>query len=282
MARPHQVVWREIKERIKGKTGSPRINELKEILNELPGYNTGPYGEIKKWIYEQIEKTKTVAKIKHQDWLSVERKGESQIAIIGQPNVGKSSLINKLTGKQVKIANYAFTTLKPIETVIKYEDVEVQLIDLPGLIEGASENKGGGKRLLGILKGADAVILMHDLTRPINELEIIVNELKKARVEKPMAIFCNKSDLADDDVEEIKKNFPSRITIAISVEKSKNINKVKNIIWQLTGLIKVYTYDGKSMALRKGATIMDFAEKIHKDFVKKFQISKNLGTICKI
>src|SRR3989338_1425569 len=98
MARPHMVVWREMKERIKGKTGSSRIHELRTILNELPGYKTGPYAEIRKWIYEQIDKTRSVARIKHKDWLGVEQRGDAQIAILGQPNVGKSSLIAALTG----------------------------------------------------------------------------------------------------------------------------------------------------------------------------------------
>jgi small GTP-binding protein len=278
------VVWREMKERIKGKSGSQRIHELRVILDELPGYKTGPYAEIRKWIYEQMDKTRSVARIKHKDWLGVERRGEAQIAILGQPNVGKSSLIAALTGKQVKIADYAFTTLKPIEAVMKFEDIEVQIIDLPGVIEGASEDKGGGKRLLGIAKCSDGIILMHDSTKPVEDLQKIAEELKKANSTKPIAIICNKVDMVqnvDEQLKLIEAAFPGCQVIAISAKAGIGLEKARQTIWQMTGLIKVYTHDGKTMALAKPALIRDFSEKIHKDFVSNFKAARIWGSSAK-
>ena len=145
MAMPHKVRKRKIKERLKDKQGKAKIDEIKKIREELPGYNTGPYGELKKWLKKELEKAKTTSKQQHTDWLSVERQGDSQFVLVGQPSTGKSSLLKELSGMDIKIADYEFTTLKPVPAIVKINNASIQIVDLPGLIEGATEDKGGGK-----------------------------------------------------------------------------------------------------------------------------------------
>ena len=147
MAMPHEVQKRIIKDRIKGKFGNQRIKELRKILGELPTFTSGPYVELRKWVKELIEKAKVKKTVQHQDWMDIKKEGASQIMVVGAPNIGKSSLLKELSDVQIKVADYAFTTLKPIPAVIKYNDVEIQLVEIPGLIKGASEDRGGGKRL---------------------------------------------------------------------------------------------------------------------------------------
>jgi len=282
MALPHVIQMQLIKKRIKGKEGKQKINELKQIMEELPNFTSGAYAEIRAWIKEEIRKTKTRSKVKHQDWIGVKKEGAAQIVLVGAPNIGKSSLLKALSDIQIKVANYAFTTLKPIPSIIKYEGIEVQLVEIPGLIEGAHEDKGGGRRLLGIIRGADGIILMHDLSRSTDEIKMILNEQDEAGIEKPMIIAANKIDLGTENLEKLRKEFPDKVILPISVKQEIRLEELKKQTWKLTGLIKVYTQDKKQpIALPKGATIKKLAEKVHKDFVKRFKYAIVTGTSAK-
>jgi small GTP-binding protein len=282
MALPHIIQMQIIKKKIKGKEGKQKISELKQILEEMSGYKSGPYADIKKWISEEIRKTKTRAKVKHQDWIGVKKEGAAQIMLVGAPNIGKSSLLKALSDIQIKVSNYAFTTLKPIPSIIKYDGIEVQLVEIPGLIEGAHEDKGGGKRLLGIIRGADGIILMHDLSRSSDEIRIVLAELEKSGIKKPFVIAANKIDLGTEKLERLKKDFSDEKIIPISVKQKTNLDMLRKEIWKLTGLIRVHTQEnGQPVALKKGATVKDLAEKIHKDFVKKFKYALLTGPSAK-
>ena len=280
---PHEIQKHLIKKRLTGKTGKERIEEIKKIELELPGYNTGPYGEIKKWLKEETKKAKTTVRIKHQDWLGIERQGDRQFVLVGYPSVGKSSLINKLSGLQTKIADYAFTTLKPIPGIIRINGADFQIVDLPGLIEGATDDVGGGKRLIGIVKNADGILLMHDLVTPFEDLEKIAKELKKAKITKPTIVIGNKIDLAGarKNFEKLKQKFPNLSVIGISTITGEGLKKLKEELWNLSGFIRIYLKDDEPMILEKGSTINDLLEKIHKDLIKKFKFAKINGKSAK-
>ena len=74
------------------------------------------------------------------------------------PNAGKSSLLQALSEIQIKTGDYAFTTLRPVPALTRIRGVLVQLVEIPGLIEGAATGRGGGRALLGVLRGADAIV----------------------------------------------------------------------------------------------------------------------------
>lgn len=282
MAIPHVIQMQIIEKRIKGKEGKQKISELRQLLQEMTQYKSGPYAEIRRWIQEEIAKTKTRAKIKHQEWIGVKKEGSAQIVIVGAPNIGKSSLLNALSDVQIKIADYAFTTLKPVPAIIKYDGIEVQLVEIPGLIEGASEDKGGGKRLLGVIKGADGILLMHDLSRSTEEIKSVLSELAKAGINKQMIIAANKADLGLANLEKLKKEFPDKKIIPISVKQGTNIEELRREIWNLTSLMRVYTHNNEQpMALPRGATVKALAEKIHKELVKKFKFAVVTGPSAK-
>src|SRR5207248_8734612 len=99
-------------------------------------------------------------------------KGAAQIAFVGPPNAGKSSLLQALSNVQIKTGDYAFTTTRPVPALTRIRGVLVQLVEIPGLIEGAHEDRGGGRALLGVLRGADAIVLCHDATAPLEELDV--------------------------------------------------------------------------------------------------------------
>ena len=159
MPMPHRTFAQLAKRRLVGKEGRERIREVRTLLGELPDYKNGPYADLRKWVNAQIEESRVHNKALHRDSLAVRRDGVAQIALVGPPNAGKSSLLQALSSIQIKTGDYAFTTTRPVPSVTYIHDCRVQLVEIPGLIAGAAEDRGSGKALLGVLRGADAIVL---------------------------------------------------------------------------------------------------------------------------
>src|ERR671933_305604 len=167
MPMPHRTQMQVIKRRLVGKDGAERIRELRAILAELPGYRNGPYADIRKWVEGQLEQTRVRKKVVHRDSIAVRREGAAQIALVGPPNAGKSSLLQALSAVQIKTGDYAFTTTRPVPALTRVEGILVQLVEIPGLLAGASDDRGGGRALLGALRGADAIVYCHACDEPL-------------------------------------------------------------------------------------------------------------------
>src|ERR671927_1802566 len=106
MPMPHRTFKQVIKRRLVGKEGSERARELRAILSELPNYKSGPYADLRKWVHEQLEETRVRSRVVHRDSISVRREGAAQIAFVGPPNAGKSSLLQALSSVQIKTGDY--------------------------------------------------------------------------------------------------------------------------------------------------------------------------------
>lgn len=109
----------------------------------------------------------------------VRKEGAAQVALVGLPNSGKSTLLKELTGRDVDIGHYAFTTVKPTPAMLQYKGIQIQLVDMPGLIEGVSLGKGMGGPLISAIRAVDAIVILVDLSvDPITDLELILKELE--------------------------------------------------------------------------------------------------------
>ncbi|MBM3229082.1 GTP-binding protein [Candidatus Parvarchaeota archaeon] len=106
----------------------------------------------------------------------VRKTGDSTVVFIGLPSVGKSTLLNRLTGTKSEVAAYAFTTLTCIPGMLEYKGAKIQLLDLPGIIIGASEGKGRGKEVLAVARSADLILIILDVYQP-GAYEAILREL---------------------------------------------------------------------------------------------------------
>jgi len=107
----------------------------------------------------------------------VQKSGDARVALIGFPSVGKSTLLSKATGTASEAAAYEFTTLTAIPGVIEYSGARIQLLDLPGIVEGASQGRGRGRQVVSVAKTADLIIMMLDATKSLEQKRLLEIEL---------------------------------------------------------------------------------------------------------
>ncbi|PHU01105.1 hypothetical protein BC332_30892 [Capsicum chinense] len=125
----------------------------------------------------------------------VTKYGHGRVALIGFPSVGKSTLLTMLTGTRSEAASYEFTTLTCIPGIIHYNDTKIQLLDLPGIIEGASEGKGRGRQVIAVSKSSDIVLMVLDASKSEGHRQILTRELEAVGLrlnKRPPQIYFKK------------------------------------------------------------------------------------------
>jgi len=112
----------------------------------------------------------------------IKKAGDSSAVLIGFPSTGKSTLLTKITSKESKIGEYAFTTTSAIPGILHHRGAQIQIIDLPGIIEEASKGKGRGKEILAVARGTDLIILLLDNVHPLDRYDKVMDELSKVAI----------------------------------------------------------------------------------------------------
>ncbi len=273
----------------------------------------------------------------------IKKQGDATVLLVGFPSVGKSTLLNRITSAHSKVGEYEFTTLTVIPGMLEHKGAKIQVLDVPGLIEGGASGKGRGKAVLSVIRNADLIMILIDANRP-EHLDIILKELYQAgirldkrppdvRVVKKNAgglnisstvkqevdnetirsvlnefgiyngdvLLREKVDL-DGIVDAVAKNLvyvPSLTVInkvdtvkgelkikglGISALKGKNIEELKDAIWEKLGLIRIYLKRiGKEpdmkgpLIMGAGVTVRDVCRRIHKEIVKEFRHARIWG-----
>jgi small GTP-binding protein len=286
MPMPHRTQMQLIKRRLTGKDGAERIRELKSILLELPGYRNGPYADIRKWVNAELEASRVRKKVVHRDAIAVRREGAAQIAIVGPPNAGKSSLLQALSSIQIKTGDYAFTTLRPVPALTRLRGVLVQLVEIPGLIEGAADGRGDGRALLGVLRGADAMVLCQDALAPLDGLSAVLGELERAAISQRAILAVTKLDEADPGAVDRIARAAGLPAVGVSVLDDESLDRLRDELWRLTGLIRVFLRrpgdtEAEAMALVPGATVVDAAATVHHDLAEACKGARVWGPSAK-
>ncbi|MCH3882853.1 MULTISPECIES: GTPase ObgE [Tenacibaculum] len=176
-----------------------------------------------------------------EGWYRLELKLLADVGLVGFPNAGKSTLLSVITSAKPKIADYAFTTLKPNLGIVEYRDYQsFVMADIPGIIEGAAEGKGLGHRFLRHIERNSTLLFLvpADSDDIKKEYEILLNELKKHNPElldKDKLLAISKSDMLDDELkEEIKQDLPEGIeALFISSVAQQGITELKDKLWKM-------------------------------------------------
>lgn len=288
----------------------------------------------------------------------VTKYGDGRVALIGFPSVGKSTLLTQLTGTSSEVAAYEFTTLTCIPGVIHYNNAKIQLLDLPGIIEGAAEGKGRGRQVIAVCKSADLLLMVLDAGKPHFHREILTRELESVGIRlnrnppnitfKPKktggitvnsmiplthlddkmvqricaeykihnADFLFKEDSTVDDlidviqgnrkyikclyvynkvdvcsIEEVDEIARRPNSIPISCYHKLNLDGLLNRIWDMMGLVRVYTKKvgykpdfSDPVVLsedRGGITVEHLCSNIHASLLKQFNHALVWGTSAK-
>ncbi|MDQ3884177.1 MAG: GTP-binding protein [Thermoproteota archaeon] len=151
----------------------------------------------------------------------VRKAGDATVVLIGLPSVGKSTLLNRLTNAKSRVASYHFTTLTAVPGMLHHRGAKIQVLDLPGIIEGAANGKGFGKRVLSVARGADLVLIVLDVFQP-HHLSVLKKELREAGLrldEEPPDIVVEKTSIGGISIN-------AQVSIKVSERLVKEIMRV--------------------------------------------------------
>jgi len=184
---------------------------------------------------------------------SVRKEGAAQIVLAGLPNVGKSSLLKALTNVDLDVADYAFTTIEPIPGMMHHKDVQIQLVEVPGLVEGAALGKGMGPQLLSVIRNADAIAVVVDLSRdPVEQMEVLLKEFERAGIK-------------------LNKRRP-RVEIKRTASGGVVINGVENIkgdVKEAKRMVYEERIHSAEITVKEPVTLEDFADALDDSLVWK-------------
>jgi len=228
----------------------------------------------------------------------ISREGAGQVMLVGPANAGKSQLIAAVTEAIPEIAEYPFTTKTPIPGMMKFEDIQIQLVDTPPI--GHKEVR---VLLANTLRNADLIAIVIDLSRePINQVEATLQGLREARIEpldggtqvtpgsypRRMLIVGNKNEIAgsNENWERLRSQYARLFPlVSISAREGSGLEEFKRAVYQALNIMRVYTKTPGSkadltdpMILEKGSTLGEAAESLHKDFYQNLKYAVVWGS----
>ncbi|MDH4366633.1 MAG: TGS domain-containing protein [Dehalococcoidia bacterium] len=229
----------------------------------------------------------------------ITREGAGQVMLVGPANTGKSQLLAAVTDAVPEIAEYPFTTKTPIPGMMKFEDIQIQLVDTPPI--GFKEVR---VLLSNVLRSADVIGIVIDLSlEPTGQVEAALQGLREARIEpltdggtqvtpgsypRKMLILGNKNDLAgsNENWERLRSQYARLFPmVSISAREGRSLEDFKRAIYQALNIIRVYTKTPGSkadltdpMVLEKGSTLEEAAEALHKDFYQNLKYAVVWGS----
>ena len=239
-------------EYLQADTQEEKLQCLQKMLSLCPKHKSSEklQKEIKTKIAKLKDSIKKSSKKGSYQKISFKKEGAALVCIVGTTNSGRSTLLNKLTNANAKVAEYKFTTKKPIQGILDYKGIKLQIIEIPAIVENFHETELGPS-LLAIIKQANLVILTFNTPED------------KKLLDKELANINVKRIIYNDE------------------------EKFEEKIWSSLDIIKVYTKqpgkpkDYPPVALEKGSTIQKLAEIVHKDFVRNFKYARVTGKSVK-
>jgi len=210
----------------------------------------------------------------------VKKAGNATVALVGFPSVGKSTLLNQLTGAKSEVGAYHFTTLDVVPGVLEYNHAKIQILDMPGLIKDASRGKGRGREVIAAARSADVILLVVDIFNP--NMDVLLRELYNAAIRldqvKPDVVITGAGQggilvkptvkLTKIDVETIKDMTAAygHINATVVVREDINVEQMLDVLAGNRVYIKCVMGINKVDLAKPGQ--LEAVQEMHKDYVK--------------
>jgi len=228
----------------------------------------------------------------------VKHEGAGQVALVGPPNSGKSSLLAALTHATPEVADYPFTTRLPLPGMMPFENIQIQLVDLPPLHADFPESW-----VPQAIRNADAIALVLNLGEAavLEQLTELLAQLEQAKISigqrggepawgflsKPALLVGSHCDLpgAEDNFQVLAELWRERFRLlSVSARTGENLELLRRALFELLGIVRVYTKIRGSkpdranpFVLPRGATVRDVAERVHKEIVTRLKFARIWG-----
>lgn len=288
------------------RTAAEKIEALENMLAIMPKHKGTDHlrGELRAKLARLTEEGERKQGAARTQLNTVRKEGAGQAVLLGAPNSGKSQLLAALTGASPKVADYPFTTRLPMPAMMPFENVQVQLVDLPAIAEHTSL-----PWMRSIARQADLLLLVVSLEEdPLAELEAVLNDLEAMRLrlvspfraeelaEEPPdfvlrkrgLVIANKVDVSDaaDTLELLRLELGERFElVAVSARRGDGLEDLKHRVFAALGVVRVFTRaPGRDpdftqpVVLPRGSTVEDVAASIHKDLQSKLKYALLWGS----
>jgi ribosome-interacting GTPase 1 len=295
--------YKEAEAKLKAaKTPEEKIGILQEMLAIMPKHKGTDH--LKADLRSRISKLEKMrsgkkARSRSDSRFMVEREGAAQIAVVGPPNCGKSHLVSSLSGSDVDVADYPFTTSLPTPRMMEYEDISIQIIDMPPITYDFME-----WWQTALARGADLIILVVDLSSEtlLEETEMVRKRLDSSRIsltnvapgEKEIGRAYKRTLLVGTNLDwrdslsrlrKLKEQYGDEYPVmAVSNASQEGIPDLSRAIFSMLEVVRVYTKPpGKPASMKdpvilpKGSTVLDAARLIHKDFASRMKFTRKWG-----
>ncbi|MCY3413378.1 MAG: 50S ribosome-binding GTPase [Candidatus Heimdallarchaeota archaeon] len=286
----------KVSKRLHLKEGDDLVSEIDTIITEIQNKKLDKTGDFQILVrdlesYKDETLAKPKSKARQYDPFDILPSGAGRIVLFGMSNVGKSTLMNKITNTEVQVGNYLHTTQIAQAGSCTHKGVNFQIIDLPGFIEYRPV-WNINRQINRVARTSDALSLVIDLSLDINkQLEFLNKQLEDAKIltdgvsDIPIFIIATKGDLKGSikNFELLKQKTNYQI-IPISINNEESMEKLKESMFNMLDIVRVYTkppgrkpdYDAP-FVLPRGASVGYLAENIHGNLLKYFKYARIWG-----
>jgi ribosome-interacting GTPase 1 len=282
-------------------TTEEKILALEEMLRVIPKHKGTDHmrADLRQKLSKLKDADSKKSASKHVDVFHVKQSGAGQIALLGVPNSGKSTILAALTHAKVLVADYPFATTIPLPGMMQFEDIQIQLVDTPPITD---EFVSPGQ--VGTYRNCDLILIVIDLSQDVEQQMLVLLDFLESRrllfekdnpatdengnmLGRKAFCICTKKDIAQDGAfEKVKKLAEGRFEcVVVNIEDKNDREMLPEKLFQQLGIIRVYSKPpGKKadmtdpFTLPVGSDVMDLARAIHRELAEKFKNARIWGT----
>lgn len=248
-----------------------RIKELEDLIansqyNKRTQHAIGLYKAQLAKLKDKEEGRRAQSSAKKGSGYAVRKTGDGTVVLLGFPSVGKSTLLNGLTGAESEVGSYAFTTLTVIPGVMEYEHAKIQVLDVPGIVHGAASGKGRGTEVFSVLRSSDLIVILLDVMHPEHK-DAILKEVWDAHI---------RVNQRAPDVKIIKKSKDG-----INIGKTCRVDLTDETI---TAILREFKINNADIVIRENITADQFIDCIegNKHYVPSITVLNKVDMVSPV